>query len=71
MKIVRGPAFLTVAIAVAATHGLSASLRAESQSTQPKPNIIVIMADDLGWMERKDCPMAGQSTTLERPATCL
>lgn len=51
MKIVRGPAFLTVAIAVAATHGLSASLRAESQSTQPKPNIIVIMADDLGWMD--------------------
>ena len=67
MKIVRRPAFLSVAIAVAATHGLPASLRAESQSTPPKPNIIVIMADDLGWMdlhcygnERLDTPALDQ-----------
>ena len=52
MKIVRRPAFLSVAIAVAATHGLPASLRAESQSTPPKPNILHIMADDLGKKER-------------------
>ena len=51
MKIVRRPALPIVAIALAATHGLPASLRAESQNTPPKPNIIVIMADDLGWMD--------------------
>ena len=67
MKIVRRPALLIVAIALAATHGLPASLRAESQSTPPKPNIIVIMADDLGWMdlhcygnERLDTPALDQ-----------
>ena len=67
MKIVRRTALQCVAIALAATHGLPASLRAESQSTPPKPNIIVIMADDLGWMdlhcygnERLDTPALDQ-----------
>ena len=66
MKIVRRPAFPIVAIALAATHGLPASLRAESEGT-PKTNIVVIMADDLGWMdlhcygnERLDTPALDQ-----------
>ena len=51
MKIVRRPALLVPAIVFAAAHGFHTSVRAESQSTPSKPNIIVIMADDLGWMD--------------------
>lgn len=67
MKIVRETAFLSLAIVVAAIHGFPVSLRAESEVMRPKPNIIVIMADDLGWMdlhcygnERLDTPALDQ-----------
>jgi arylsulfatase A-like enzyme len=71
MSILRRPAFLSFAIeaavAVAAVHGFPVTLRAESENAPPKPNIIVIMADDLGWRdlhcygnERLDTPSLDQ-----------
>lgn len=64
---VHRPIFLLVSIAFAATTGLPACRGAEAQGKLPKPNIILIMADDLGWMdlhcygnERLDTPALDQ-----------
>ena len=58
---------LLVSIAVAVTTGLPACRAAKAQGKLPKPNIILIMADDLGWMdlhcygnERLDTPALDQ-----------
>lgn len=61
------PVFLSVAIAVAGSIVFPASVSAESETAPPKTNIVVIMADDLGWMdlhcygnERLDTPALDQ-----------
>lgn len=51
MKFARVPSLLTVVIASAAACGLSASRAAELQNKRSQPNIVVIMADDLGWRD--------------------
>ena len=51
MKTVIRSAALIAAMTVGATTGLAGGAGAESPGKLPKPNIVVIMADDLGWMD--------------------